>query len=111
MESNLFFLKQRIFRGNSVRIYHQLLSNQKLSIDELNELNWQKRKQLITHAFNTVPYYRKRFKECGITPEDINKPDDWNFIPLLTRTDLLNSFESLKSNLLLPKVFSRSMYL
>src|SRR4030066_774049 len=98
MESDMFFLKQKLFRPNALRTFHKLLNNQSLSISELNEINWQKRKQLLTHAYNTVPYYREKFKNIGITPQDINRPDDWERVPILTRTDLVDSIDKIKSS-------------
>jgi phenylacetate-CoA ligase len=98
MKSDLFFLKQRIFRPYALKLFRKLLKNQILTIDELNELNWQKRKLLLVHAYDTVPYYREKFKNAGIAPQDIVKPEDWEHVPILTRTDLVNSKEKMISS-------------
>jgi phenylacetate-CoA ligase len=40
----------------------------------------------------TVPFYRKRFEEAGITPNDINSLEDLQHIPFTTKQDLRDNY-------------------
>lgn len=49
--------------------------------------NWrdQKLRELIDHAYRTVPYYHSVMKEGGINPSSIRFADDLKVLPLLTK--------------------------
>lgn len=40
---------------------------------------------LVRHAYDTSPFYRRRFLEAGLAPADIRGAEEWRRIPLLTR--------------------------
>ena len=76
---------------------NELKRNQLLSPDALKELNWTKRKKIVEYAYEKVPYYYNRFKKEGFHPSDLNSPDDFEKIPLLTRKDIKNNLDELIS--------------
>jgi phenylacetate-CoA ligase len=43
---------------------------------------------LVAHAQATVPFYRRRLREAGLTPSAIQTIDDWQRLPVLTKADL-----------------------
>ncbi|MHA1208495.1 MAG: phenylacetate--CoA ligase family protein [Candidatus Freyarchaeota archaeon] len=43
---------------------------------------------IFKHAYNNSPFYKKLYKEAGLTPEDIKSLDDITKIPLLTKPEL-----------------------
>lgn len=45
-------------------------------------------RRLVRHACAKVPYYRRRFDEAGIKPNDINTLGDLAAIPIATRADI-----------------------
>ncbi len=51
----------------------------------------------MAHAYAHVPFYRRRFDACKLTPADIRGRADLPKIPLLTRADIRTHFEELKS--------------
>lgn len=77
------------------KLVREFINNQTKSLDELNELNWIKRKQLLEYAFNSIPYYHDRFLKAGIDENDINSPEVWPKIPILTKNDLVENFNLL----------------
>lgn len=83
----IFFLKQRIRPGVMTR-FHELERNQFLPEEELLALNWNKRKKLIQHAFEHVPYYTSTFKNAGLHPQDIKTEKDWSALPILTKENI-----------------------
>jgi phenylacetate-CoA ligase len=51
----------------------------------------------VKHAYETVPFYRQRFDECKLKPSDIRGQNDLSKVPLLTRHDVRNHFDDLRS--------------
>jgi len=54
----------------------------------LKILQEKKMREMISYAFNNVPYYRKTFKERNLKPEDIKSTGDLEKIPVLTHRDV-----------------------
>ncbi|MCX8033889.1 MAG: phenylacetate--CoA ligase [Thermodesulfovibrio sp.] len=59
-----------------------------ISEEQLKELQFQRLKNTVKMAYEKVPYYRKKFDEAGITPDDIKKLDDLRKIPFTSKADL-----------------------
>jgi phenylacetate-CoA ligase len=58
------------------------------SLAENQEIQWESLIRLLQHAYDTTPFYRRRFDAAGIHPKQISSPSDLQKIPLLTREDL-----------------------
>ena len=97
MKEKTFFAKYSLWDRNAIPFYRELIKNQTLSMDELEDLNWRKRKKLITHAFDHVPFYRQHFKKAGFDPQELVVPEDYSKVPLLTRDYLREYFEKMKA--------------
>jgi phenylacetate-CoA ligase len=68
--------------------FRRLLKNQKLSSDDLVELQNRKLRAVIRHAYENVPYYRSLFSSVGLTPDDIRTGEDLKRIPITTKDDM-----------------------
>lgn len=55
--------------------------------DRLRDFQFRLLRPLLVHAFETVPCYRKRFEEAGLTPAEVT-PENWLRVPILTRDSL-----------------------
>lgn len=75
------------FRGLSEEMRKQA-AQERRSLAENRETQWQSLSRLLKHAYDTTPFYRRRFELAGITPEQFQSPDDLRKIPVLTREDL-----------------------
>ena len=75
-----------------------LLRNERRSADELIHHQTIKLKELVNHAYSTVPFYKKNFDDCGLHPSDIGSIEDIRKIPVIDK-DLLkqNSYNNLIS--------------
>lgn len=62
--------------------------SQWLEHDALQRLQAQKLRRLVRHAYDTVPFHRRRFDAAGIDPGDICTPADLQYLPVTTRADL-----------------------
>jgi phenylacetate-CoA ligase len=72
------------------------LERQPLEVNQ--SLQWSLLKRMLEHASQTVPFYSRRFKEAGLSVEDIRTAADLARIPLLTRDDIRQNQSALCSN-------------
>ncbi len=56
--------------------------------DELEKLKLQRLREAVAYAYDRVPYYRRRMKEAGVTPQDIRSLEDLKKLPFTTKQDL-----------------------
>ncbi|MBW2455244.1 MAG: capsular biosynthesis protein, partial [Deltaproteobacteria bacterium] len=68
--------------------YETLRKTQWLTGDQLRDLQDEKLRRLIRHAYRNVPYYRARMQERSLKPEDIRGQDDLHKLPFLTKADV-----------------------
>ncbi|WP_054739280.1 phenylacetate--CoA ligase family protein [Cellulosilyticum ruminicola] len=56
--------------------------------EELEAYQLEQLKVQITEAYEHSPYYRKRFEEAGVTPDDLQSLEDLLKFPILTKHDV-----------------------
>ena len=62
------------------------------SASELREQQWQRFSEILRFAYTHVPFYRERYREAGVRPEDIASPRDLVHLPILTKDDIRRNF-------------------
>jgi phenylacetate-CoA ligase len=73
----------------NVEHYYELLNTtQWLPRSDIKELQDEKLRRLVRHAYRSVPYYRARMQEAKLRPEDIRGQDDLHKLPYLTKDDV-----------------------
>jgi phenylacetate-coenzyme A ligase PaaK-like adenylate-forming protein len=76
-------------RGRLYPKYRALLEqSQWWSPDQMQQFQWRELRRLLTHAFRTVPYYRKKYAAAGIDIREICTPEDFAKLPPLTRPEV-----------------------
>jgi phenylacetate-CoA ligase len=70
------------------RLYETLKHTQWLSLAEMRELQAEKLRRLVRHAYRNVPYYRTRMRELGLGPDDVRSVEDLTKLPLLDKEDI-----------------------
>jgi len=75
-----------------------LEKSQFFSLSQIKQVQWQKFKMLIEHAYENVPYYNQRFKKLRLHPTDIKAFEDLNKIPVLTKEDIRDNNIELRAN-------------
>jgi phenylacetate-CoA ligase len=63
-----------------------------MSDDDRKDLQLKRLKSAVKNAYDNVPYYRKRFNELNITPDDINTLKDIEKLPFTTKDDLRDAY-------------------
>lgn len=60
-----------------------------MPLEEVRKIQLEKIKSLVKHAYDNAPFYRKRFDEAGVKPEDIKTLDDFRKkIPIFRKEDV-----------------------
>ncbi len=62
-----------------------------MSRQQLDQLQLERLQKTVRHCMNS-PFYQKKFKELGITPDDIRTLDDVRRLPFTTKEDLRNHY-------------------
>ncbi len=60
--------------------------------EEIEELQLKRLKSTVKNAYDNVPFYRQKLKECGVHPDDIKKREDITKLPFTTKEDLRDSY-------------------
>ena len=66
----------------------QLVNSEKWSAGEIEAYQNEKLRLLVRNAYETVPYYRERWKALKISPEDIRNREDLQKLPILTKEEV-----------------------
>jgi phenylacetate-CoA ligase len=77
--------------------YTLLQKSQWWSKEQSEEYQLRQLHQLLTHAYDNVPYYSNVFRERGLTPRDIRDFDDLEKLPFLTKEIIRDNVEALKA--------------
>lgn len=54
---------------------------ERMPVDELKKLQGEKLCNLVKYVYEHSPFYRKRFDDAGVRPEDIKSLDDVTKLP------------------------------
>ena len=65
---------------------------EQMSREELEQLQLERLEATINRAYLNVPFYRKKFDELGIDPDQIKSLDDLRRLPFTTKDDLRENY-------------------
>lgn len=86
---DLFFLTMPLHKWmitrNAKRYYEALKTSEWYDSDTIRELQQRRLRQLVRHVYLHVPYWNAAMDERGLTPEDIQTPEDLSKLPLLSK--------------------------
>ena len=60
--------------------------------EQLRELQLERMKKSIRHAYDNVDFYKKSFAEAGVTPDDLTCLEDLAKFPFTVKTDLRDTY-------------------
>lgn len=63
--------------------------------EELDNFKWQRIKTLLHHAYENSIFYKKRFEELKLHPNDFKNLKDLEYLPPISRNDLNNHLETM----------------
>lgn len=74
------------------KIYKELKASEKLSLDDLKTLQFNKLKKLISFAYENIDFYREIYKNADFHPQDLKLPEQVTKIPIISRPDLQKKY-------------------
>ncbi|MBN2487419.1 MAG: phenylacetate--CoA ligase [Methanosarcinaceae archaeon] len=63
-----------------------------MGTDELRQLQFKRLKKTVARVYNNVPFYKKKFDQLGIKPDDITSVDDAKRLPSTQKNDLRENY-------------------
>ncbi len=60
--------------------------------DEIAALQLERMKWSLAHAYANVPFYRKKFDDAGVHPDDLKQLSDLSKFPFTVKTDLRDNY-------------------
>ena len=81
------FIPLWVMKDNSPRLYYmkKLRESDYQDIEVLRETQFSKLRKIIDHAYRHTVYYKEKFDELGIVPQEIKDKYDFRRIPILTK--------------------------
>ena len=67
-------------------------SNESLDREELRELQGERLRETVEHAYEDVPFYREQLDELSVSPADIESIDDITKLPMTTKEDFRDEY-------------------
>ncbi len=74
------------------RIYQRFQKNRDQLYAPAPEESWARLKDMITHAYAHVPFYKERMERLGLTPASFTNFDDFRRLPPTTKADISANF-------------------
>ena len=108
MKQAVFYAKNWLVRPQVRHTLRTLADLDRLSDEELVELNASRRALILKHAFDTTRFYRESYTRAGITRADLDRPDILEHLPTVTRQDIREAFDSMISSEVRPDQIGRS---
>ncbi|NQE05536.1 phenylacetate-CoA ligase [ANME-1 cluster archaeon GoMg1] len=65
---------------------------ERMPVDDLHELQGKRLRSLVRYAHDHSSFYRQRFREAGVEPDDIKKLSDVTKLPFTFKIDLRNTY-------------------
>ncbi|MDD3306738.1 MAG: phenylacetate--CoA ligase [Acetobacterium sp.] len=60
--------------------------------EKLQELQLERLKRMVNRIYHDVPFYRNKFQEKGLLPEDVKSLEDLQKLPFTTKVDLRDNY-------------------
>jgi phenylacetate-CoA ligase len=60
--------------------------------EQLREIQSRRLKKIVNYVYHNTPFYRKKFQEMDLSPDDINGIEDLSKLPFTEKTDLRDTY-------------------
>lgn len=65
---------------------------ERMPVEELDRMQEKKLKNLVSYVYQHSDFYKKKFDDAGVKPEDIQSMDDLNKLPFTYKSDLRDTY-------------------
>lgn len=83
--NNIFWLKNKLTRPESLRAYEEAVSYCNLQVSDRSSIDFQKRKDLVEYAYNHSPFYKSLYDKAGFRLSQLKAEKDWQLVPILEK--------------------------
>ncbi len=87
----VYYPIQAIRKQKVRKYYPDVYKKQFLRPDEINRLRDAKIREIVKYSANKIPYYKRKFAELKIRPEQITKFEDMARLPVLSKREVLEN--------------------
>ena len=96
-----------VISADAGKYFQQLEQSQWMTRDQIREMQNERLQLLVSHAYNHVPFYRRRLDEAGIRAANVTSIEDLAALPPLTKDDIREHvhFDLLAENAHLPDLY------
>jgi phenylacetate-CoA ligase len=63
-----------------------------IKLDEIKALQNERIVRMVRYSYDNVPFYKKRFKEAGISPDEVKSSADLHKVPFTVKNDLRDHY-------------------
>ena len=63
-----------------------------MPLKDLYDIQTKRLRWIVKHAYDNVPFYRKKMRELGVHPSDIRRREDVRKLPFTTKEDLRDNY-------------------
>jgi phenylacetate-CoA ligase len=92
----IFPLHEKIMGRKTYAYLEELEKLQWVSQKELEELRFNKLKELLVHAQENIPFYRKRFAKADFNPAKMQSIEDFEVLPILSKAEIRQNIEEIQ---------------
>lgn len=90
-------LKKQRYNKTYLEILDFLNSTSNWNTDQIKSYKEEKTFKIIEHAFKTCPYYKDKYSELGLSPNDFKSLEDLQKFPILTKDDVRSNWKGMVS--------------
>src|SRR5690554_5264989 len=90
-------LKKQRYNKTYFEILDFLNSTSNWNTDQIKSYKEEKTFKIIEHAFKTCPYYKDKYSELGLSPNDFKSLEDLQKFPILTKDDVRSNWKGMVS--------------
>src|SRR5690554_5846816 len=93
--------KKRIFQLKLRHILRKtndlkrLKNIESLNVKELRELNFNKRKIIVSYAYENIPFYKELYDKHNFNPNSLLEEGDWSKVPVISKEMLKKNTQSI----------------
>ncbi len=78
--------------------FKKLQASQYLPKEVIEANQWDKFKDILSYSYQNNQFYRKLFEQHGIKPDDIESISDMKKLPIITKSQIKENYDSIISN-------------
>lgn len=108
LQTTIFWIKN-LSRIGALLQYRESLKNERLSLEELSDLEWRKQKSIVEYAYKHCGFYKRYYDEIGFCPSDLKEKEDWALVPVLEKKDVRDFFKEIISDEATTSIMRESM--